>query len=82
MFDNSELIKKCGSWIRVQVAFYDFIFQKATEMCPECFKGKCLEEVAAGFKDGEFLYESAIKAIEGLFPTFRVAWNEFVKDSE
>lgn len=78
MFDNKELIKKYGSWIKVQVAFYDFIFQQASELCPECFKNKAIEEISEGFADGEFIYEKSIKAIKKLYPTFEDAWKDFL----
>jgi hypothetical protein len=79
MFDDEILIKKYGSWIKAQVAFYDFIFQEATNLCIGCFKDKCLQEISDGFKDGEFIYEKSIEAIKKMFPTFKKAWDEFLK---
>ncbi|GAG42902.1 unnamed protein product, partial [marine sediment metagenome] len=31
-FNEKKLIEKYGNWVRVQVAFYDFLFQKAIEI--------------------------------------------------
>ena len=71
--DNVELIQKFGSWVRVQVAFYDFIFLYALEMCP----GHTNEAMIQGFADGKGPYEDAVKAIEGAFKSFDDAWQAF-----
>lgn len=80
-FNNEGLINKYGSWARVQVAFYDFIFQEGSKMCAECFKNKALEEISQGFAKGEDIYEKSIKAIEELYPTFEDAWKSFCKEA-
>jgi len=79
MFSDEVLIKKYGSWVKVQVAFYDFIFQYAMKMCPKCWKKKGLEELFSGFADGENLYERSVIAIEKAFPNFESAWQTFKK---
>ena len=53
-------------WIRDQVAFYDFIFSTALQMCPKHTKETMIE----GFRSGADPYEDAIKAIAA-------AWNDF-----
>lgn len=81
MFDNPKLIEKFGSWIEVQVAFYDFIFMEASEMCPECFRKQAIENVMDGkFADGEDIYEQSIKAIEKTWESFDLAWQAFKED--
>ena len=80
-FDDESLVKKYGSWIKVQVAFYDFIFQEASKMCADCFKNKMLKEISQGFADGEDVYEKSIKAIEELYPTFEDAWKSFCEEA-
>jgi hypothetical protein len=79
-FSNKALLKKYGSWVQVQVKFYDFLFMTATQICPECFNNKSIEEIRDGMVDGETLYETSIKAIFNLFPTFEVAWQAFLKE--
>ena len=73
--DNEKLIAKFGSWVRVQVAFYHFIFQTALEMCPHHTNQSMIE----GFSDGEDPYESAVLAIETHFSSFEEAWKAFNK---
>ncbi len=73
--DDLKLIGKFGSWVRVQVAFYDFIFQEALEMCAQHTKETMIE----GFADGQDPYEDAVKAIEGKFKSFGDAWAAFNK---
>jgi hypothetical protein len=72
-FDDDILIKKYGSWVRVQVAFYDFIFQEALKLCPQHAKESFLE----GFADGKDPYEDAVKAIEKRFKSFADAMTKF-----
>ena len=79
--DDSKLIEIFGSWVRVQVAFYGFIFQQALEMCPHHTN----ETMRQGFSDGENPYEDAVKAIEGKFKSFKDAWmafNESIQSAE
>lgn len=71
--DDIELINRFGSWVRVQVAFYDFIFQYALELCPK----HSAEAMLRGWADGKDPYEDAISAIEGTFKSFDDAWMEF-----
>lgn len=74
MMDDEKLVKHFGSWVRVQVAFYDYIFQAALELCPQ----HAMEEMARNFRDGANPYEDAIKAIETKFGTFKTAWMAFL----
>jgi uncharacterized protein (DUF885 family) len=78
-FNDPVLIKKYGSWVRVQVAFYDFIFQEALKLCPNHFREKAYEEaMTGGFADGEDFYERSIKAIKKHFKTPDEAWQLFI----
>lgn len=76
-FDDPILVDKFGSWVRVQVEFYDFIFQRGSGMCPKHYKDKTLQEQLMGFADGEALYEDTVSAIEKLFKTQKEAWKAF-----
>ncbi len=71
--DDKKLVEKFGSWVRVQVAFYDFIFLRGTEMCPR----HANEAMMQGFADGKDPYEDAVRAIESKFGTFDEAWISF-----
>lgn len=73
--DDKKLVKRFGSWVRVQVAFYDFIFSEALEICPKHSQ----EAMLRGFADGKDPYEDAVKAIEGKFNSFNDAWVAFNK---
>jgi len=74
-----KLIDEYGSWIRVQVAFYDFVFISAIALCPKHFiETATAEAMSGGFADGEDLYERSIKKIEELYPSFEMAWKAFV----
>lgn len=82
-FDDLELVGKYGSWVRVQVAFYDFIFQKGTKLCATHWKQEGMKEIASGnFADGEDFYEKSVKSIENVFPTFEGAWAEFIESGK
>lgn len=77
-FNDPKLIAKYGSWVRVQVAFYDFIFQAALDLCPSHFREQAMEEaMSGGFAEGEDLYERSVKAIEMKFGTPEEAWAQF-----
>ncbi len=81
MFEDKELIEKYGSWVRVQVAFYDFIFQAAIELCPEHFRETFAKEaMSGGFAEGEDLYERSVLAIENHFVSVESAWSAFKRD--
>lgn len=81
-FADEHLIAKYGSWIRVQVAFYDFIFQTALDLCPKHFKDISLQQSLDGFADGEEFYERSIKAIEGAFSSPEEAWQAFLQSEK
>lgn len=77
-FNDPALVAIYGSWVRVQVAFYDFLFLSALEMCPECFRQKAVAEaMSGGFADGEDFYERSVKKIEENLTDFDTAWNLF-----
>lgn len=79
---HPALISKYGSWVRVQVAFYDFIFKRGTSLCPTHFNRAFVSAAISGgrFGDGDDLYETTIKAIEEIFPVDGAAWVEFLKE--
>jgi len=72
-----RLIDRYGSWVRVQVAFYDFIFEEALEQCAKCIN----DGIVDGFADGKNVYEDAVKAIELKFNSFGEAWKAFRQSS-
>ena len=67
-FSLPVLLDKYGSWMAAQVAFYDYLFISATEVCPACFNA-----IASG-KD----YEETIDVINKLFPTQEEAFSCFL----
>ncbi len=76
--DFDALIKSYGSWVRVIVAFYDFLFVTALKMCPK----HTTEAFLHGFAEGKDPYEDAIGAIEKRFENFADAWVAFVKEEK
>lgn len=82
-FDDPRLVAKFGSWARVQVAFYDFIFQAALELCPEHFRLEAIKDAVTtdGFADGNDYYERAVTTIGQKFKSSDDAWHAFVADS-
>jgi hypothetical protein len=80
-FNDPKLVKKYGNWIRVQVAFYDYLFFIGTNLCAAHWKEKARAGLADGFADGEDLYESSIKGIERAFSSPEDAWERFVQNS-
>src|SRR3972149_4816462 len=47
-----------GSWVRAQVAFYDFLFETSSTMTPEEFRKESMKAVTTGeFSDGTEFYE-------------------------
>lgn len=81
-FKAPELVAKYGSWIRVQVAFYDFLFTEALKLCPAHFKELAMEEVMAGFAEGEDFYERSVAKIEFAFATPEEAWQLFLQQEQ
>lgn len=78
--NEPELVKKYGSWIRVQVAFYDFLFKKASNLCATHWNQLALEERMTQFKDGGDLYERTVSWIEKNYEQSETAWNEFIHE--
>ncbi len=76
---DGKLVDKYGSWIRVLVAFYDFIFIEANELC-----ATHLNEALQNheFKDGESLYENMIEKIKDKYSSEIEAWNAFLLNEE
>ena len=77
-FAAPELVAKFGSWMRVQVAFYDFLFAYGFKACPACFNQMATTEIIEGFGDGGNVYETAIARIESNLPNPAEAWRLFV----
>jgi len=82
-FRDDELVKKYGSWVRVQVEFYDFLFETGSQLCAEHFRE---ETVAAeilldgAWADGNPIYEKIISAIEERFKSPQDAWERFIAE--
>lgn len=81
-FKASTLVAKYGSWIRVQVALYDFLFTEALKLCPAHFKELAIEEVMTGFAEGEDFYEQSVTKIEAAFATPEEAWQLFLQQEQ
>lgn len=85
-FADPELVSKYGSWIRVQVAFYDFLFTTAMQVCSkhgnQALIADAQERAAAGeWADGGDLYEDTIRLIELTYASPEEAWRAFVSES-
>lgn len=77
-FNDPKLIKKFGSWMQVQVAFYDFLFMTANKICGQHFN----EKLGFGsFSDGNDFYEACIQAILEHFESANNAWNQFIEEA-
>jgi hypothetical protein len=84
-FADPTLVDKYGSWMRVQVAFYDFLFATALAMSPTLWKQEAeatLTAARAGFGDGLDFYEVSVKAIEEHWESPEAAWQEFLREQE
>lgn len=75
-FNDPELVAKFGSWVRVQVSFYDFICTRGMELCTTHLK----EKPASEYHDGMEAYERMVKAVEGRFASFEEAFAEFRRE--
>lgn len=80
-FNDSDLVKKYGSWIRVQVAFYDYIFSVGANLCANHWNKLAAIEILSGFAEGENLYEQSIKGIEVAFSSPEDAWERFIQEN-
>ena len=80
-FDHPDLVAKYGSWVRVQVEFYDFLFEKATKLCAEqwTLQEACDIAMSGGFREGHGFFEASVKAIEGEWRSLDAAWADFIK---
>lgn len=77
-FADPVLVEKYGSWVRVQVAFYDFLFERGSELCAMHFRESAVESVVNGdWAEGNEFYESIIGKLEELFDSAEEAWQEF-----
>jgi hypothetical protein len=77
-FHHPKLLKRYGTWVAVQVAFYDFIFQSAMQMHSGCIK----EQMIAEWKDGGDPYEKAKANIELKYLTADAAWKAFLAEEK
>ena len=59
-FNHPELVARHGSWVRVQVAFYDFLFETGTKLSAV----DCREDMIRDFQDGKDPYEKPVRAVE------------------
>ena len=68
-----------GSWVRAQVAFYDFLFETSSTMTPEEFRKESMKAVTTGeFSDGTEFYEAIAARILKTYPTVQEAWTAFL----
>jgi len=78
--NDPTLVAKYGSWVRVQVEFYDFLFESASKLCTTHWnQSAMMNALEGGFEDGNDFYETTVKAIEDEFPDVEDAWERFVK---
>ncbi len=69
-----------GSWVKVQVEFYDHLFRVASKMCPHHWNQQAI--LAGEFSDGSDAYDRTITAIEGAFDSPAAAWRSFIEAEE
>ena len=75
-FDIPSLVKHFGTWMKVQVAFYDFLFISASNLCPAHWN----EELGMkNMTDGEAFYDNTTDTIARNFPTSTEAWQKFLE---
>jgi hypothetical protein len=70
-FGDKELVKKYGTWMKVQVAFYDHLFAAATEGMP------AREFNQLRWREGNVIYEKAIAKVVRRFKTADEAFAMF-----
>jgi len=73
-FNNKKLIKKYGSWIKIQNAFYNFLFKKATEEHIKNSNNQYSKKIQLKMKN-------IVKTMEQTFPTFNIAWEAFKNEN-
>lgn len=73
-FSDTLLVEKFGTWFRVQVAFYDFLFTSSMTICTH----HCNEVIASDFAEAGDAYNRMRAAIEKKYPTMVDAWRAFV----
>lgn len=78
-FNDKRLVEKHGTWVKVQVEFYDFLFKTAQNLCPHHWKGKALEAAVNDFRGGTEFYDDSVKSIEDHFDSQEDAWDQFVE---
>lgn len=76
-FSDPQLISIYGCWIRVQVAFYDFLFESSIDHDAETLRRISREAMESGLIDGEELYENFVTKIGLRFQSPQQAWDEF-----
>jgi hypothetical protein len=86
-FGNPKLVERYGSWVRVQVAFYDFIFEEGMGMCAACANPILIEdaqrEVAEeGWHDDGPVFRMVVSEIEKSFKSPEEAWKRFVEQEQ
>lgn len=80
-FQDIKLVEEYGSWVRVQVAFYDFLFETGSKLCPGHLREQALEDMRNGkWADGEDIYEKTMTALEQQFDSPEKAWAAFIQD--
>lgn len=80
-FQDSRLLEKYGSWIRVQVAFYDFLFKIGSNLCPEHFRESAVAGILfeGAWADGSDIYEETVTTLEQHFGSPDEAWSAFIQ---
>ena len=81
-FNDPKLVEKYGSWVKVQVAFYDYIFLYASRVCAHHFNEIMATANVHSFGDGEDLYEYTTKTLEEAFDTPEAAWKAFIENEK
>lgn len=79
---HPPLIEKFGTWVKVMIAFYDFVWQKAAEAKPELAQRAADQTSPLALDDFAFgspFFEQSVLSAAEVFPTMDDAWSAFLK---
>ena len=76
-FAEPSLVEKYGTWFRVQVAFYDFIFESSFD----ADASTCNQAIAEDFAESSDPYKRMRDAVEAKYKTMEESWDAFVSSN-
>ena len=81
-FSDPKMLERHGSWMRVQVAFYDFLFVRSSQLCTAHFNKQIKEVFEQGFAEGTSAYERMVQGVLQTWNTPEDAWNDFTAEKD